>query len=396
MINNDTPVAVGEAKEKRREEQTVNTNKEGRIKCANGDDAMSVDNEEDDHDEYDDLMSVEDDEEEDDDLDEALAAAQNMPLQKRKIRGRANGSNRKKKARIAIESTEPEITQEERDLRTLYITNVPFEVVESDFDIFKPFGEIHSIRISRTRSTGKLCGIAHVEFCTEESALKAIVKFSDLENKEGELHGRRIHVDRADSTLAKWHLMPSTLANRVGEFMRTPPFRLPKKMAKELVRLFKEKKYEGKNISCLKCAYEKTHLGKEKLDVSKYGFRKFSAALRTIPQFRLENLKLTIVAYLVDEKKDTQDAEKNKKNERSTTKKNPTEEKKEEKDEDEHPMKDAHDDDDDDDDDQKTKEEESSKKTTTEAGSEDTSAPNTHTFDDEEANKRFFLQDEDD
>lgn len=392
MINNDTSVVVGEAKEKRKEaeqESMVNTTEEGRIKDANEDDAMAVDKEEDDQDEYDDLMSVEDDEdddEEDDDLDEALAAAQNMPLRKRKIRGRANGSNRKKKARIA-ESTEPEITQEERDLRTLYITNVPFEVVESDFDIFKPFGEIHSIRISRTRSTGKLCGIAHVEFCHEESALKAIVKFSDLENKEGELHGRRIHVDRADSKLAKWHLMPSTLANRVGEFIRTPQFRLPKKMAKELVRLFKEKNYEGKNISCLKCAYEKTHLGKkEKLDVSKYGFRKFSAALRTIPQLRLENSKLTIVAYLVEEKKDAEkedaDAEKSttKNNEPSTTEKNSKhdeEKKKEEKDEDEHPMK-----------------------TTTEAVSKDTSATTTntrgHTFDDEEANKKFFLEHEDD
>lgn len=254
---------------------------------------------------------VEDEEESDsmsvdENMDEALAAAQNITLLPRKIRGRASGSLRKK-ARIAAaaDSSVIELTAEERDLRTLYITNVPFEAVEQDFiDIFKSLGKIHEIRLSRNRSTGKLCGIAHVEFCSEESALQAIVKFSDMENSEGELHGRRIHVDRADSKLAKWHFLPSTLANRVGEFRRTPSFRLPRKMEKELVRLFIEKKYEGKNISCLKCAYEKTHLGpKGKLDVAKYGFRRFSAALRTIPQLRLANQKLTIVAYLIEETK---------------------------------------------------------------------------------------------
>lgn len=44
--------------------------------------------------------------------------------------------------------------------------------------------------------------------------------------------------------------------------------------------------YAGKNISCIKNAWEKTH--GSKLDVGEYGFKNFSAAMKTSPYFRLE------------------------------------------------------------------------------------------------------------
>lgn len=47
-------------------------------------------------------------------------------------------------------------------------------------------------------------------------------------------------------------------------------------------------RYAGKNISCIKTAWEKTHNDGEKLDVGEWGFKNFSTAFRTFPYFRME------------------------------------------------------------------------------------------------------------
>merc|ERR1712039_677370 len=51
---------------------------------------------------------------------------------------------------------------------------------------------------------------------------------------------------------------------------------------------FKEHNYAGKNISCIKTAWEKTHNDDTKLDVGEWGFKNFSAAFRTFPYFWMQ------------------------------------------------------------------------------------------------------------
>eukprot|EP00397_Hematodinium_sp_SG-2012_P032464 GEMP01034567.1.p1 GENE.GEMP01034567.1~~GEMP01034567.1.p1 ORF type:complete len:395 (+),score=81.28 GEMP01034567.1:368-1552(+) len=236
-----------------------------------------------------------------DNIDDALAVAQGMESNKRKFRGRVTGGERKKRKRgeLAVEHAK---INKERVKRTVFVNNLAFHATSEDLAFLKKCGDIEEIRLGLNRSTHKQTGYAHVLFADKESAERAVALYGvdteDADEKEdAEIRGRRVVIEPSESV--SWFLLPSTLANRVGPWKKAPRFKLPLKMENDLVRLFIEKKYEGKNLSCLKTAYEKTL--KIKADVGKFGFSNFSAAIRTISRLRVEKRHLTLVAYLADE-----------------------------------------------------------------------------------------------
>jgi hypothetical protein len=145
--------------------------------------------------------------------------------------------------------------------RTAFVTNLSFKVTEQELrDCFGKAGTIRSIRFSRDKATTHLLGYAHVQF-EAASSVAAAMRMCD----GTELHDRVMRV--------------ATTGEKVE-------FRLPEEIKEDFRALMREA-YEGKNISTIKDAWQKRHPG-VKLDTTRWGFKNFSSAFRTVEGVSLE------------------------------------------------------------------------------------------------------------
>ncbi|CAE8689048.1 unnamed protein product [Polarella glacialis] len=148
--------------------------------------------------------------------------------------------------------------------RSVFITNLPFKATEDDIRSWlSPGGEIKEMRLSRDKATTRALGFGHVQFASPEAADEAVQKCDKVE-----LQGR---------------VMRLALVTAGDKFH----FELPEEI-KEDVRSLMREAYEGKNISCIKDAWQKRHPG-QKLDMTKWGFKNFSSAMKTVESVTLEH-----------------------------------------------------------------------------------------------------------
>ncbi|CAD7929054.1 unnamed protein product [Amoebophrya sp. A120] len=177
-----------------------------------------------------------------------------------------------------------------RNSKRLFVTNVSFSTSEEEIkELFEECGEVLEVRMSQDKATEKFSGYCHVGFAELKSARAAIEKFH-----HHKLDGRYLFVSQCEAKEKKdkielpFYALPSTLANRVSLVEKHPHFTFPDNVQRQMAELHKQHKYAGKNISCIKTAWELTHNDGEKLDVGEWGFKNFSAAFRTFPYFRME------------------------------------------------------------------------------------------------------------
>mmetsp|Transcript_54824 Transcript_54824/g.117053 ORF Transcript_54824/g.117053 Transcript_54824/m.117053 type:complete len:448 (-) Transcript_54824:121-1464(-) len=164
---------------------------------------------------------------------------------------------------------------EEKDSRTVFVTNLPFKATEQAVrNLLASCGEIESILMSRDKSTSHVLGYMHVTFKEPAAAAKAV---ETCHKKE--LQDRVLYV---------------TPAKR-GEKVE---FELPPEV-KEDIRHLVRTDGEGHNLSVIKDRYKHNH-GKV-LDTAKWGFKKFSVAVTTIDGLVLEvqaDKRLTNVIFM--------------------------------------------------------------------------------------------------
>lgn len=158
--------------------------------------------------------------------------------------------------------------------RSVFITNLPFKAKEDEIrDWLGPAGDIKGLRLNRDKATTKALGYGHVQFASPEAAENAVKQCDKIE-----LHGRVMRV--APISDEKFQ------------------FELPEEIKDDLRSLLKEA-YEGKNISTIKDAWQKRHPG-QKLNTTKWGFKNFSTALKTLEGVTLEHhleKTLTFLAF---------------------------------------------------------------------------------------------------
>lgn len=158
--------------------------------------------------------------------------------------------------------------------RSVFITNLPFKAKEDEIrDWLGPAGDIKGLRLNRDKATTKALGYGHVQFASPEAAENAVKQCDKIE-----LHGRVMRV--APISDEKFQ------------------FELPEEIKEDLRNLLKEA-YEGKNISTIKDAWQKRHPG-QKLNTTKWGFKNFSTALKTLEGVTLEHhleKTLTFLAF---------------------------------------------------------------------------------------------------
>lgn len=78
--------------------------------------------------------------------------------------------------------------------KTLFVKNLPYSLGEDDIgDRFRPFGEIHEVRIARNWKTQESKGFAYVVFKEHPSAKAALLKMNGKELANFE--GRHLKVD---------------------------------------------------------------------------------------------------------------------------------------------------------------------------------------------------------
>jgi len=158
--------------------------------------------------------------------------------------------------------------------RSVFITNLPFKAKEDEIrDWLGPAGDIKGLRLNRDKATTKALGYGHVQFSTPAAAENAVKQCDKIE-----LHGRVMRV--APISDEKFQ------------------FELPVEIKEDLRNLLHEA-YEGKNISTIKDAWQKRHPG-QKLNTTKWGFKNFSTALKTVEGVILEHhleKTLTFLAF---------------------------------------------------------------------------------------------------
>ncbi|CAK9078769.1 unnamed protein product [Durusdinium trenchii] len=142
-----------------------------------------------------------------------------------------------------------------------------------------PAGDIKGLRLNRDKATTKALGYGHVQFANPEAASAAVQQCDKIE-----LHGRVMRVAPISSEKFQ--------------------FELPSDIKEDLRNLLQEA-YEGKNISTIKDAWQKRHPG-TKLNTTKWGFKNFSTALKTLEGVVLEHhleKTLTYLAFFQDSEK---------------------------------------------------------------------------------------------
>lgn len=179
--------------------------------------------------------------------------------------------------------------QRERMARTLFVANLPFSATKMEIRelliAWAPTGdELLSIVEAKDKLTGKCLGYAHAEFQTAATAQR-VAKASDWT----ELRGRVVRVLPArlkgEGEDDGWQELPKNIGDELKELLRRNP--------------------ALKNISALRDAYERKAPGepRRKLDVTIYGFKNFSTALRSVPGIELvkhSEKGLTYVARLTE------------------------------------------------------------------------------------------------
>eukprot|EP00913_Durusdinium_trenchii_P009065 g8524.t1 len=144
-----------------------------------------------------------------------------------------------------------------------------------------PAGDIKGLRLNRDKATTKALGYGHVQFANPEAASAAVQQCDKIE-----LHGRVMRVAPISSEKFQFEL-PSDIKDRAS------------------TGLDRGLAYEGKNISTIKDAWQKRHPG-TKLNTTKWGFKNFSTALKTLEGVVLEHhleKTLTYLAFFQDSEK---------------------------------------------------------------------------------------------
>lgn len=167
-------------------------------------------------------------------------------------------------ARGIKETARRERVNEAIAARSVFITNLSFKTTEKELrDFLGPCGEIRELHMSKDKVTSRALGYAHVKFDSPMSAEASLVR---CDRKE--LNDRVIFV---------------VLAKKGGERLQ---FELPQEIIDDIKALMQEA-YEGKNLSTIKDAWRKRHDGKQ-LDTSRWGFKNFSTAVKSIAGVVLE------------------------------------------------------------------------------------------------------------
>jgi len=144
------------------------------------------------------------------------------------------------------------------------VTNIAKTVSEDELrKMLGQYGDVKSARLSRDRETTKFLGYAHAQFETAEQAQEAIKQCD-----KSELKGREIRVASSEAG-------------------KKIDFELPAEIRESFVDLIRER-YEGKNLSCIRDAWQKRRPG-QKLDVTRWGFKRFWMALKSIDGIVLES-----------------------------------------------------------------------------------------------------------
>lgn len=177
--------------------------------------------------------------------------------------------------RVAKQEARKEKLDEAGNARRLFVTNLPFKMTENELrEWLSACGTIREVHLTRDKATSHSLGYAHVLFDKAASVDEAIQRFDQTEK-----HGRIIRV---------------TTVKKGDRFQ----FHLPQELKDDICALMREK-YEGMNLSTIKDAWQKRHPG-QKLDASKWGFKNFSSAVRTIEGVCLEShleKSLTFLAF---------------------------------------------------------------------------------------------------
>jgi len=174
--------------------------------------------------------------------------------------------------RISKDSVRRVRAAQAANARSVFITNLPFKATEEEIRKWlEPGGPIKALKLTRDKNTTKVRGFGHVQFESAEAAATAVTRCDKVE-----LHGRSLRI-----------------ALVTGEKFQ---FELPQEIKDDIRGLMKEA-YEGMNISTIKDAWQKRHPG-QKLDTSKWGFRNFSTAMKTMEGLKLEHHLEKSLTYL--------------------------------------------------------------------------------------------------
>jgi len=174
--------------------------------------------------------------------------------------------------RVAKENARRALVAQAQNARTVFVTNLPFKTTEQEIkEWLGTCGEIKSVRLSRDKATTKSLGYAHVQFASPTSVEVAIEKCDRFD-----VQGRVVRLSRVAQ----------------GESFQ---FELPQEIKDDIRALMQE--FEGRNLSTIKDAWQKRHPG-QKLNTSKWGFKNFSTAMRTIEGVCLEHHLEKTLTYL--------------------------------------------------------------------------------------------------
>lgn len=174
--------------------------------------------------------------------------------------------------RVAKETARRALVAQAQNARTVFVTNLPFKTTEQEIkEWLGACGEIKTVRLSRDKATTKSLGYAHVQFASPKSVEVAIERCDRFD-----VQGRVVRLSRVGQ----------------GESFQ---FELPRELKDDIRSLMQE--FEGKNLSTIKDAWQKRHPG-QKLNTSKWGFKNFSTAMRTIEGVCLEHHLEKTLTYL--------------------------------------------------------------------------------------------------
>eukprot|EP00929_Paragymnodinium_shiwhaense_P108732 TRINITY_DN75066_c0_g1_i1.p1 TRINITY_DN75066_c0_g1~~TRINITY_DN75066_c0_g1_i1.p1 ORF type:complete len:470 (+),score=175.66 TRINITY_DN75066_c0_g1_i1:84-1493(+) len=159
--------------------------------------------------------------------------------------------------------------------KTLFVINLPFTATEMEIRKWlEACGKITDVKMARDKGTNKPLGYAHVVFESEDAA------------------------EQAARTCDKHDMNDRVVRVRLADTQEKFEFELPIELQDDIRQLLREA-YEGKNLSTIRDAWQKRHPG-EKLNVCRWGFKNFSAAMRSIPGLKIEHhleKKLTCLAF---------------------------------------------------------------------------------------------------
>jgi len=166
-------------------------------------------------------------------------------------------------ARVVKDAVRHARAVEALSAQRVFVTNVPFQATEEELkSMLGKSGTLQSLKRAADKSTGKFLGYAHATFDSTNAAQAALQQCDRLE-----LHDREIRVAEV----------------KKGEKFQ---FDLPQEIQEDIKGLMREA-YEGKNLSTIKDAWQKRH-DKKKLETKRWGFKNFSASVRSIEGVVLE------------------------------------------------------------------------------------------------------------